>query len=337
MSNDLTVYEPRNFGELEAFANRVVRTQLVPQAYRNKPDDAMVAMMFGKETGGLGPLTSLQFIAVINGRPGYYSDAVPGVALNKGLITDIEILEEGAPFQDDYRKVVVITKANGNKTRAEFSVADAKRAGLWDKAGPWKQYPKRMLQWRAIGYGVRDAAPHLLFGNTVEELRDLEEQPHIGPERAKDISPRDHARASAPAAEIVVVDPDGEEFSLLPGELDAKLAEWCRECTDAQLAALAENNPNVGAVTDAVEREEMRRVDAAGQQPDLLADDPDPAKLKGLSVKDAIGTLELRIGQSSAKEADRLLTIYRPKLEQHAPQAFQALQDLVTAKIEGRA
>lgn len=181
---EIVTYEPKNLGELKSFCDLITKTNLVPTAYKGKPEDAMVAIMFGKETGNLGPLTSLQFIAVINGRPGYYSDAVPGVALNKGMILDIEEFEEGQPYEDTYKRVCVLTKANGNKVRSEFSVADARQAGLWDKAGPWKQYPKRMLQWRARGFGVRDAAPNLLFGNTVEELQEI-----AAGDRAKDITP----------------------------------------------------------------------------------------------------------------------------------------------------
>lgn len=333
MTNDLTVYEPRNFGELEAFANRVVRTNLVPQAYRNKPDDAMVAMMFGKETGGLGPLTSLQFIAVINGRPGYYSDAVPGVALNKGLITDIEEYAEGTPYEDDYKRVCIVTKANGKKVTAEFSVADAKKAGLWGKQGPWTAFPKRMLQWRAKGYGVRDAAPHLLFGNTVEELRDLEEQPHIGPDRAKDISPRDAARASSPPPEdALLTDPDGEERAVAPGEVETMVKTWCGECTDEQLGWLVENNPGVPMVATLVEAEQAKRAAASSQS---KQDDSDPLGIKGKSAKDAVRAIEDALADADAGAADGLWRIYRDKVRGISQEIHDRLESLVLDKIGG--
>jgi hypothetical protein len=55
-----------------------------------------------------------------------------------------------------------------------FSVEDAKKAGLWGKAGPWQQYPKRMLQMRARGFAVRDAFPDVLRGLiTAEEAADI--------------------------------------------------------------------------------------------------------------------------------------------------------------------
>jgi hypothetical protein len=58
-------------------------------------------------------------------------------------------------------------------TVVRFSVADAKKAGLWGKTGPWTQYPRRMLQLRARGFALRDAFPDVLKGLvTAEEAHD---------------------------------------------------------------------------------------------------------------------------------------------------------------------
>ena len=56
---------------------------------------------------------------------------------------------------------------------SRFSMADAKRAGLAGKSGPWSQYPRRMLQMRARGFCLRDAFPDILRGViTAEEAQD---------------------------------------------------------------------------------------------------------------------------------------------------------------------
>ena len=326
----------------------ITKTNLVPTAYRNKPDDAMVAIIFGHETGGLGPLTSLQFIAVINGRPGYYSDAVPGIAINKGLIIDIEEFQDGTPYQDDFKHVVIVTKANGRKVRSEFSVADAKRAGLWDKAGPWKQYPKRMLQWRAKGYGVRDAAPHLLFGSTVEELRDLEDQAQRHPEDARDVTPRAAARASRPAEVLEVTDLNGELIHLQPGELDATLRDWVTVATDDELNDLAENNRHLRAVVEAVEAEEVRRLElreaATKAEPPPEQGEPDPADpLQLLGLKGAIaflGALRTGIEQADKLDADRFWQLYRARARAAEDKVlagdYASIETLVADKILGR-
>jgi hypothetical protein len=53
--------------------------------------------------------------------------------------------------------------------RRTFSVADAKRAKLWFKAGPWTTYPDRMLQMRARGFAIRDTFPDALRGVIIAE------------------------------------------------------------------------------------------------------------------------------------------------------------------------
>ena len=58
-------------------------------------------------------------------------------------------------------------------TVVRFSVADAKKAQLWGKSGPWTQYSRRMLQMRARGFALRDAFPDVLRGLvTAEEAQD---------------------------------------------------------------------------------------------------------------------------------------------------------------------
>jgi hypothetical protein len=60
-----------------------------------------------------------------------------------------------------------------SRSKAALAVAEAKKAGLWGKGGPWTQYPRRMLQMRARGFALRDAFPDVLRGLvTAEEAAD---------------------------------------------------------------------------------------------------------------------------------------------------------------------
>ena len=74
----------------------------------------------------------------------------------------------------DLLTAVCIAKRHGSTpVTARFSVMDAKRAGLWTKAGPWQTYPRRMLQMRARSFALRDAFPDVLKGLiSVEEALD---------------------------------------------------------------------------------------------------------------------------------------------------------------------
>src|SRR4051794_21322322 len=75
-----TTLAPATFGELVKFAEIAARSQFVPANYRGHPEDILLAVQLGHEVG-LRPMQSLQNIAVINGRPTMWGDAL--VALCK--------------------------------------------------------------------------------------------------------------------------------------------------------------------------------------------------------------------------------------------------------------
>lgn len=161
-------------GEAKNFADMVVKSKLAPKSF-DTAEKVMVAVQMGQEIG-MSPMASLQAIAVINGKPSLYGDALPALvqASGKGY------LEER--FEGEGMGLVAICvghrlKPDGTYFTQErtFSIPEAKHAGLWGKAGPWKSYPKRMLQMRARGFLVRDVFADVLSGLAVfEEVRDYD-------------------------------------------------------------------------------------------------------------------------------------------------------------------
>lgn len=155
-------------------ANSIVNANMQPKSFGNGKQAVcacFVAMQAGAEIG-LSPMQSIQNIAVINGKPGIYGPAALALVEASGKLEDID---EGWEGEGDKRVAVVTLKRVGRKARTfQFSVADAVRAGLWKKQGPWTQYPDRMLLARARGFALRDVFPDVLLGcaHTIEELTD---------------------------------------------------------------------------------------------------------------------------------------------------------------------
>src|SRR4051794_37483407 len=54
-------------------AEVLAQSSMIPESYRGKPADVLVAILWGQE-GGPGPLEGLEGIAVINGRPAIWGD-----------------------------------------------------------------------------------------------------------------------------------------------------------------------------------------------------------------------------------------------------------------------
>lgn len=165
----------QSFDDMWRFSRAVVAGGFAPKGME-KPETVLIALQMGLEVG-LSPMASLQNIAVINGRPAIWGDAVPGLVRGSGLQESYSEEEIGTYPNDDYGfRVTSKRKDDPMPIITTFTVADAKEAGLWGKVGPWKQYPKRMLKMRARTFNQRDNFPDVLKGvSTVEEARDIRE------------------------------------------------------------------------------------------------------------------------------------------------------------------
>jgi hypothetical protein len=155
---------PANAAEMFRLATFVAQSGLAPKGMSTAAQ-IMVAMQIGAELG-ITPMRSVSSISVINGKPSISGTLALGLLRSKGV--KYKHLTFGEEFMDDY--------AQGIKTdtgETWFSVADAKRAKLWGKDGPWTQYPARMLFWRAVGHHCSEHYSAELFGIPIAEAADF--------------------------------------------------------------------------------------------------------------------------------------------------------------------
>lgn len=165
---------PKDLNEAMRFADMLAGSSIVPKDYIGKPGNCLVAIQWGMELG-LQPMQAMQSIAVINGRPSLWGDAM--LALVKAHPAFEWIKEEC----DGSVAICTIKRRGEPEVSQTFTIDDAKRAGLTGKQGPWTQYPKRMLQMRARGFALRDAFPDALRGVvSAEEARDTPAEKDMG-------------------------------------------------------------------------------------------------------------------------------------------------------------
>jgi len=161
----------QSFDDAFRFSKMVAASEFAPKDFKGKPESCMLAIQHGSEVG-LSPMQSLQSIAVINGRPTIWGDAALALVQSSPVCEYVKEYVEG---QGDNLTAVCEAKRRGYPapTVSRFSMADAKRAGLAGKSGPWSQYPERMLALRARGFALRNAFADALRGLiTAEEAQD---------------------------------------------------------------------------------------------------------------------------------------------------------------------
>lgn len=159
------------------FALAVSKSGLAPKGITT-PEAIFVALEMGLEVG-LPPMAALQNLAIINGRPSIFGDAMLAVCRGTGEMKSFEEWYEDAgkrlprnpvAFTDTTTAVCRLKRDGYEPAETGFSVQDAKTAKLWGKEGPWSQYPARMLRFRARSFALRDT-----FGDALKGLRSAEE------------------------------------------------------------------------------------------------------------------------------------------------------------------
>jgi hypothetical protein len=171
----LTVYTKDEFSVLREQAKEFFDSGMIKKCYTNASQ-----VLFAIELGysvGFTPVVALLNISIINGAPGISADAQLAIARNSG---ELEFFEEKFEGEGDNLKATCTIKRKGFSAHVrEFSVADAKKAKLWGRAGPWVDYStltqSRMLQMRARTFCIRDQFGDYLLGlcHSVEELQDM--------------------------------------------------------------------------------------------------------------------------------------------------------------------
>lgn len=160
---------PNNLDQLWRLSTIVLDSGLAPKQM-DRVEKLVVAAAMGMEIG-LSYMQSIQNIAPINGRPSIWGDAMLGLVQASGTLESIAETATGSFPADDYTAVCKAKRRGGQVYENEFSVADAKKAGLWGKQGPWQQYPKRMLKMRARAFTLRDGWSDILKGlHMAEEM-----------------------------------------------------------------------------------------------------------------------------------------------------------------------
>lgn len=182
---------PQSMDEVDKLVDRIMFSGTVPSSYESKhvvPDTKdretrarlTIGILKGLEVG-MGPITALTTIAIINNRPCIWGDGAVALCQRSNQIEWEETVYEGTPGEDDWIALYSIKRRGREKPYVgSFSVGQAKRAHLWMNPSkkPWIEYPGRMLFNRARAYALRDGFSDCLMGlGIVEEVRDIDEAP----------------------------------------------------------------------------------------------------------------------------------------------------------------
>lgn len=149
------------FGDVWRFAEALAEARgFVPDAYLGKPAALAACVMTALELG-IGPMEGIRTLHNVKGKIMLDASLVAKLAIRGGVAIDYEVCTD-----TECR----VRLSRGGRSHVEtFTLRDAERAGLTQptrsgEPSMYAKYPRRMLQARALGIGVRAWCPDVIGG-----------------------------------------------------------------------------------------------------------------------------------------------------------------------------
>ena len=222
-SGGIVALIPDSFGQLMEFSKLMATTTAVPPHLRGKPGDCLAVAMQAMRWG-MDPFAVAAKSYFVNDRLAYEAQLVNAVLYARAPL-------EGR-LKIDFKGVgdalvchvtgKLVDDPNPHTVEQEIKTITTRNSPLW------KQAPRQQLGYFTTRMWARLYAPEVLLGvYTREEL----EEGHIGPDRAKDITPRPQrgnygaAGAQPVTGEIVDDEPEPREPYTLVNEVGEVVEE----------------------------------------------------------------------------------------------------------------
>ncbi len=141
------------------------------------------------------PIRAIQNMAIIHGSLAIWGELPKALAESTGELEDFRMIliddkqEQISLANKNLDKevcgaVVQVKRKGRSMNEYSFTQADAQKAGLLSKPGPWKDYRKIMYQRRAMNHAMKFEFPDALMGVKIAEY-DFNEAPDLS--QARDV------------------------------------------------------------------------------------------------------------------------------------------------------
>ena len=157
-------------------ARMLSTSALVPDAYRQSPENCLVAIDIANRMG-VSPLMVMQNLYVVKGKPSWSGSFCAAAINGSGRFTPLEYIFVGEPGQPSYGCYASAKRlSNGVRCFSDtITMAMAAAEGWLNKPGSkWKTMPVQMMMYRAAAFFARAHCSDILLGlPTYEEVQDV--------------------------------------------------------------------------------------------------------------------------------------------------------------------
>lgn len=176
-TTQLTVKESafslESFEHAQRVAVMMAKSTLVPEQYRGKVENVMIAMEMSYRME-ISPLMVMQNLHIVKGNPGWSGSFVIAM-INGSKRFDDDLEFEFSGKDDDYGCMAVAIKKGKRIEGTKVTWKMVKGENWLNKDGSkWKTMPDQMFRYRSAAFFGRVHTPDLLMGmQTAEEIQDV--------------------------------------------------------------------------------------------------------------------------------------------------------------------
>ena len=161
----------------KAYKNAMIlaKSDLVPEMYKNRPDNVLLAMDMASRTG-FSLMQVMQNLFIVRGRPGWSGSFCMSAIKACGYYSGVKYVFVGDPGTNEYGCYVTATDLRtGERVNGTLVNWNIVKAYGWEKkpGSQWNINPELMFRYRAAAFFARTECPEVLQGlQTSDELRD---------------------------------------------------------------------------------------------------------------------------------------------------------------------
>lgn len=243
------LYDIDKFHNAWEMADCLSRCELLPDTFRGKPHNVMIAIEIAKRIRA-SVFAVTQNLYIVHGNPAWSSQFLIASINACGKFTPLRYKAVGNENDDTHGVVAWAKDATGEVLESTpVTLAMAKAEGWYGKNGSkWKTMPEQMLRYRAATFFARAYCPEITLGmRTQEEIIDItpaDEKKKIGLFKSE-VQPTETAEATAkndePQGESKPDEKVADELAAIDSELQAK---GITDITAADIKATCERTGN---------------------------------------------------------------------------------------------
>jgi hypothetical protein len=173
--NDEGTFSIQGFDHAQRIAKMLAESSLVPEIYRTKPANCLIALEMANRIGA-SPLMVMQNLHVIQGRPSWSSPFIIASLNTCGRFQPLKFRSVGEQGKDSFGYEAYTKDKSGEDLVGPAVTWEMVKAEGWlsKSMSKWKTMPELMFRYRAAAFFGRLYAPDILMGmQAVEEVVDV--------------------------------------------------------------------------------------------------------------------------------------------------------------------